>query len=75
MTRADEFLTVDEAAHALKISSQRVRVLLAKGHLQGCLLPVGDREIWHVHASLTRRPAKAGRPKKRRAAGEAGQTQ
>ena len=64
MNRPMEFLTVEEAAKALNLSASRVRVLLAKGRLQGCLLPKGEREVWHVHRSLHRRPAKAGRPRK-----------
>jgi excisionase family DNA binding protein len=60
-----EFLTVVQAAERLGLSPERVRQLLRKGRLQGCLLPQGSREVWHVHKSLHRRPGRPGRPKKK----------
>jgi excisionase family DNA binding protein len=62
---AGQWFTVAEAAKLLKLSPTRVRQLLAKGRLQGCLLQRGARELWHVHTSLTRRPGKPGRPAKK----------
>ena len=59
------YFSVQQAAKSLKLSQQRVRVLLARGYLPGFRLPVGGREVWHVHPSLRRRPAKAGRPVKK----------
>ncbi len=62
-----EFIDVAKAAKLLRLSPQRVRVLLAKGRLQGvCLASAGGRAIWRVHASLIRRPAKPGRPATKR---------
>jgi hypothetical protein len=60
------FLTVEQAAVHLGISPQRVRVLLVHRKLQGFLLRRGFREVWAVHKSLRRRPAKPGRPRTRR---------
>jgi excisionase family DNA binding protein len=60
-------LTVEQAAHRLKVSPQRVRVLLAKGRLQGYQdVSPGGRVVWRVHFSLHRRPGVAGRPKTKR---------
>lgn len=70
-----DFLTVDEAAWRLGLSPQRVRVLLARGKLEGFRLRRGARAVWAVHQSLTCRPGVAGRPRKRRrkaAAGDGG---
>jgi DeoR/GlpR family transcriptional regulator of sugar metabolism len=67
------FLTVQQAAERLGVSPQRVRVLLSKRRLQGCLLPRGFGGIWFVRESLKRLPGKPGRPKKRvRGKAEAG---
>jgi hypothetical protein len=58
------YFTVAQAAKTLKLSPQRVRVLLAKGHLQGYqAVSPGGRVTWRVHLSLYRRPAKPGRPR------------
>lgn len=60
-------LTVEQAAQRLKLSPQRVRVLLAKGRLQGYQdVSVGGRVTWCVHVGLKRRPGEAGRPRKKR---------
>lgn len=59
-----EFFTAVEAARILKLTPQRVRVLLAKGRLQGYqAVSAGGRVTWRVHLSLHRRPAKPGRPR------------
>ena len=58
-----QYHSVLEAARMLKLSVQRVRVLLAKGRLQGYrTISSGGRVIWRVHLGLYRRPGKAGRP-------------
>jgi excisionase family DNA binding protein len=68
MSRQMNFtLTVEQAAQALKVSPQRVRVLLAKGRLQGYQdVSPGGRVTWCVHLSLHRRPGVAGRPRTKR---------
>ena len=69
------FLTVEEAAQRLGISTQRVRVLLAQGKLPGFLHDRGFRKVWCIHKALHRRPGVAGRPKTKRrkaAAGDGG---
>lgn len=69
-------LTVAEAAQRLKLTPQRVRVLLARGRLQGYQdVSPGGRVTWRIHLALKRRPGEAGRPRKRRrkaAAGDGG---
>lgn len=61
------YYTVAEAAGLLRLSPQRVRVLLAKGRLQGYqVISAGGRVIWRVHLGLCRRPAKPGRPPAKR---------
>jgi hypothetical protein len=62
----DTCYTVEQAAERLKISPQRVRVLLAQGRLSGFLLRRGFRDVWCVHKSLYRRPGAAGRPRSKR---------
>ena len=63
MMFSHQFHTVVEAARILKLSPQRVRVLLAKGRLDGYrTITAGGRLIWRVHLGLYRRPGKAGRP-------------
>jgi len=68
MSRLEGFtLTVEQAAQRLKVSPQRVRVLLAKGRLQGYQdVSAGGRVTWCVHLALKRRPGVAGRPRKKR---------
>jgi predicted ArsR family transcriptional regulator len=65
MSADREFLTVAQAAQRLGLSPARVRQLLRKRRLEGCLLSQGSREVWHVHKSLHRRPGRPGRPKKK----------
>ena len=62
---AGEWFTVAEAARVLHLTPTRIRQLLRKGRLAGCLLQRGGREVWHVHRSLTRRAGQPGRPKKK----------
>ena len=58
-----QYHSVLEAARLLKLSPQRVRVLLAKGRLDGYrTITEGGRLIWRVHLGLYRRPGKSGRP-------------
>ena len=70
-----EYFTVAQAADALSISPQRVRVLLSRGRLQGWQqVSVGGRVTWRVHLGLYRRSGLVGRPKilKRRTAKQPG---
>lgn len=70
-----QYFTVAQAARILCISSQRVRVLLSRGRLQGWqFVSAGGRVTWRVHLSLYRRPGKVGRPRrlKRRIAKQPG---
>lgn len=70
-----DFLTVDEAARCLDLSPQRVRLLLARGKLEGFRLRQGVRQVWCICPALQRRAGVAGRPRKRRrkaAAGDGG---
>lgn len=70
-----DFLTVEEAARCLGLSPQRVRVLLARGKLEGFRLRQGVRQVWCICPALHRRAGVAGRPGKRRrkaAAGDGG---
>lgn len=60
--------TVAQAAQLLKLSPQRVRVLLKKGRLLGYqAVSPGGRVVWRIHLSLRRTPGKPGRPRTRRA--------
>ena len=60
--------TVAQAAQLLKLSPQRVRVLLRNGRLQGYqAISPGGRMVWRIHLSLHRRPGKPGRPRTKRA--------
>lgn len=60
--------TVVDAARLLRLSPQRVRVLLANGRLQGYQsISPGGRVTWRVHLSLHRKPGRPGRPKRRSA--------
>ena len=62
-----QFFSVVQAATALAMSPQRVRVLLANGRLQGYqVTTTGGRVVWRVHLSLHRRPGKPGRPRSKR---------
>lgn len=60
-----DWFTVAEASRVLRLTPTRVRQLLRKGRLAGCLLQRGSRELWHVHKSLTRHAGQPGRPKKK----------
>ncbi len=67
MNYQDKFLTVEQAAQMLKLSPQRIWVLLAKGRLQGYQhLTTGGRKAWRVHFTLKRSHGVAGRPRKKR---------
>lgn len=60
--------TVAQAAQLLKLSPQRVRVLLVKGRLLGYqAVSPGGRVVWRIHLSLRRTPGKPGRPRAKRA--------
>ena len=60
--------TVVQAAKQLKLSPQRVRVLLRNGRLQGYqAVSPGGRVVWRIHLSLRRTPGKHGRPRTKRA--------
>lgn len=62
-----EFLTVQQAATALKLSPQRVRVLLNQRQLEGFRLPIsGKKYVWSILPELKVWPGKNGRPRKRR---------
>lgn len=66
-TQAPELLTVRQAATALKLSPQRVRVLLNRCRLEGYRRHISDKKfVWGVLPELKVWPAKNGRPRKRR---------
>jgi hypothetical protein len=57
-------ITVEQAAQRLKLSPQRVRVLLRRGYLPGYrAVTESGFTVWRVYASLTRKAAAPGRPK------------
>lgn len=65
--KAPELLSVQQAATALKISPQRVRVLLNRYRLEGYRQHISDKKfVWGVSPELKVWPAKNGRPRKRR---------
>lgn len=66
-TKAPELITVQQAATALKISPQRVRVLLNRYRLEGYRKYLSAKKyVWGVSPELKVWPAKNGRPAKRR---------
>ena len=65
-TKAPELITVQQAATALKISPQRVRVLLNCHRLEGYRQHLSPKKhVWAVSPELKVWPAKNGRPRKR----------
>lgn len=66
-TKAPELITVQQAATALNISPQRVRVLLNRYRLEGYRHHLSAKKyVWAVSPELKVWPAKNGRPRKRR---------
>lgn len=62
-----QLLTVQQAATALNLSPQRVRVLLNRYRLEGYRRHISPKKyIWGVSPELKVWPAKNGRPAKRR---------